>query len=50
MNQIDMGIGICHLWIAGRQFKKDISFIYDKDTEGNALEGYYYILSMIINE
>lgn len=50
MNQIDIGIGICHLWIASRYFGKDLKYTFDKEALENFPVGYYYIVSLIINE
>lgn len=50
MNQIDMGIGICHFWIAARHFDKDLKRTLDKEAVENSPAGYYYIVSLIINK
>ncbi|WP_099189599.1 nitroreductase family protein [Tepidibacter mesophilus] len=50
MNQIDMGIAICHLWVAARHFEKDLKYTFDKEEEEKSPSGYYYITSLIINE
>lgn len=50
MNQIDIGIAICHLWTAEKHFGKDLSYTFDKEAEENSPEGYYYITSLIIKE
>lgn len=50
MNQIDIGIAICHLWIAEKHFGKDLSYIFDREAEENSPEGYYYITSLNIKE
>ncbi len=43
LNQIDMGIALCHLWIAGEHFGRDVSFIFDKEASKNPPGGYDYI-------
>ena len=48
LNQIDMGIGICHLCIAAKHLGKDYIFISDKDALDNPPKGYYYITSIEI--
>ncbi len=50
MNQIDIGIGICHLWIAARHFGKDLECIIDREAAANSPAGYYYIVSLLIRE
>lgn len=47
MNQIDMGIAICHLWIAAKHCDNDLKFTIDKEAAENPPEGYYYITSLI---
>nr|WP_276536693.1 nitroreductase family protein [Tissierella carlieri] len=50
LNQIDMGIGICHLCIAAKHLGEDYIFISDKDALDNPPKGYYYITSIEILE
>jgi nitroreductase len=50
MNQIDMGIAMCHLWIAARHFGKNVKFVTDKGAVENPPAGYYYTVSAIIND
>ena len=42
MNKIDMGIGLCHLWIAAKNIGRDVEFIKDSTAKNNAPSGYYY--------
>jgi hypothetical protein len=43
MNRINMGISLCHLWLAGLNKNIGISFYTDPDAKENAPDGYYYI-------
>jgi hypothetical protein len=45
-----MSIGICHLWIAAKYFGKNLKFTVDKEASEKSPAGYYYIVSLIINE
>jgi nitroreductase len=46
MNRIDMGIALCHLWIAAKHFGKKIDFTSDQKAQNTAPKGYYYITSL----
>ncbi|AOY76529.1 nitroreductase family protein [Clostridium formicaceticum] len=46
MHMIDMGIAMCHLWIAAKHFGKKVEFINDIAAQNNPPEGYYYIVSL----
>ncbi len=48
MNQIDMGIAICHLWISAKHFEKDLEFRIDKQAAKEALKDYYYTMTIKI--
>jgi hypothetical protein len=50
MNRIDMGISLCHLWLAGLNKKFGISFYTDPDAKANAPDGYYYIKSVTLKQ
>lgn len=47
INKIEMGIGICHLWIAAQHFGKDIEFSKNTDAQEH-LPGYNYFISLKI--
>jgi nitroreductase len=47
-NEIDMGIAICHLWIAAEHFNMNNEIICDKVAKNNPPDGYYYIATMKI--
>lgn len=49
LNQIDMGIGICHLWITMKYLDKEFNPKLDKGAAKNSPKGYYYVMSLIIN-
>ncbi|SNS40347.1 Nitroreductase [Anaerovirgula multivorans] len=46
MNKIDMGIAICHLWIAAEHFGKKVDFICDKEISSNPPSGHYYVTTL----
>ncbi|MFO7881215.1 MAG: nitroreductase family protein [Kosmotogaceae bacterium] len=48
MNRIDMGISLCHLWLAALNKHFGISFYTDSDAEANPPDGYYYIKSVML--
>lgn len=48
MNKIDMGIAICHLWVAAKKMEQNIEFIYDPSEKDNAPSGYNYINTLRI--
>lgn len=46
MNKIDMGIAICHLWLALKNSGRSVDFFEDKLVKDNQPKGYYYIASL----
>jgi nitroreductase len=48
LNKIDLGIAICHLWIAAVHIGRDIKVIIDEKFQNSAPAGYYYIASIKI--
>ncbi|MGC9383486.1 MAG: nitroreductase family protein [Kosmotogaceae bacterium] len=48
MNRIDMGISLCHLWLAALNKHFGISFYTDPDAEANPPYGYHYIKSVML--
>lgn len=42
MNKIDMGIALCHIWVAAKHFGKDLEFSKNKTAQENPPKGYYY--------
>ncbi|SHK53200.1 nitroreductase family protein [Paramaledivibacter caminithermalis] len=49
MNQIDMGIAICHIWIAAKKYGKDMKIITDRKGLEYSPKGYNYVISLIID-
>ncbi|HEY3420128.1 MAG TPA: nitroreductase family protein [Methanomassiliicoccales archaeon] len=45
MNQINLGIGLCHLWLSAVHFKKEIEFLIERPDEGRTPKGYRYVVS-----
>ncbi|MDU4962265.1 MAG: nitroreductase family protein [Sporomusaceae bacterium] len=45
MNQIDMGIALCHLWLAAQTAGRTVAFVQDDAASANPPDGYYYICS-----
>lgn len=45
MNQVDMGIALCHLWLSARHQGKSIEFATDEGVMNSPPKGYYYIIS-----
>lgn len=43
INKIDIGIAICHIWLAARYFNQKPEIIYEEKETQNTPEGYYYI-------
>lgn len=43
MNKVDIGIAMCHLWIAAKHFGRTVEFINDQYAQNNSPAGYYYI-------
>lgn len=48
MNKIDIGIAICHLWIAAEHFEKKVEALWNKEASSNPPSGHYYITSLKI--
>ncbi len=46
MNRIDMGIALCHLWLAARHKVYSVNFYIDDKAKQNKPEGYYYFRSL----
>jgi len=46
MDKVSMGIAVCHVWIAGKHFGKEVEFIGDKEAQNNPLAGHDYVLSL----
>jgi nitroreductase len=49
MNRIDMGIALCHLWLAALHAGKKPEFICDEAARNQGPAGYYYLVSMKVN-
>ena len=49
MNQINVGIGLCHLWLSAVHFKKDIRFVNERPSEERAPKGYRYVASAMMD-
>ena len=45
MNQTNVGIGLCCLWLSALHFQKTCEFVYEKTAEGKAPKGYRYVMS-----
>ncbi len=50
VNKIDMGIALCHLWIAAEYFQKNMDIIYDDPARKAIPAGYFYIATVIIEQ
>lgn len=48
MNQIDMGIALCHLWLAAQYSGRKVTFYLSEDGLNNPPPGYYYIASAVL--
>lgn len=48
MNRIDMGIALCHLWMAARHLGKTVEFIYDETARNSLPAKHYYIITLKI--
>jgi nitroreductase len=50
VNKIDMGIALCHLWVAAEHFGKQASFTFDAAADGTPAEktpaGHYYVATL----
>ncbi|AEE92275.1 Nitroreductase [Tepidanaerobacter acetatoxydans Re1] len=47
-NQIDIGIALCHLYIAASVKGKNVEFLYDKSDEDKAPKGYEYMMTAVL--
>lgn len=45
LNQIDIGIALCHLYIAAGMKGQNVDFFYDKQDESKTPKGYQYMIS-----
>ncbi len=45
MNQVNVGIGLCHLWLSATHFKRTIDFVAEKPDEGRTPKGYRYVVT-----
>jgi nitroreductase len=45
MNQINVGIGMCHLWLSAAHRKKTIELVIDKPSEDRTPKGHRYVVS-----
>jgi hypothetical protein len=45
MNQINVGIGLCHLWLSVTHARKQVEFIVDSKAVEKAPKGYRYVIS-----
>jgi hypothetical protein len=45
MNQINVGIGLCHLWLSATHLKKGIEFVLELPGEDRTPKGYRYVIS-----
>lgn len=48
LNRIEIGIAICHLWIAAFHFNKKIDFFVIDDEKSKIPKGYFYLISISI--
>jgi len=46
INKIDIGIALCHLWLAFLKEGKNIEFYSNQEEERKAPRSYYYIVSL----
>jgi hypothetical protein len=45
MNQVNAGIGLCHIMLAAKHAGRSVEFVVDGKGEGNAPKGYRYVIS-----
>jgi nitroreductase len=50
MNKVDMGISLCHLWLALKSIGKDVEFVQDSAAKANTPSGKYYVASAKVDE
>jgi nitroreductase len=48
MSKISIGIAVCHLWIAGKHFGKEVEFIEDKEAQSHPPAGHDYVITLKI--
>jgi nitroreductase len=48
MNRVNVGIALCHMWLAANHEGKKVEFAIDRTTEAAPPKGYSYVASMII--
>ncbi len=46
VSRISMGIPICHMWIAAKQFGKEVEFVEDKEAKNNPPPGLEYAITI----
>lgn len=46
INMVDMGIAICHIWLAAKHQGKEPEFLSDPEAKNNVPAGYYYTLTV----
>ncbi len=46
MNQINVGIALCHIWLAALHVGKSVDFVVDGKRENGAPKGYRYAISL----
>ncbi|MDD4570094.1 MAG: nitroreductase family protein [Tepidanaerobacteraceae bacterium] len=49
LNQIDIGIALCHLYIAANMKSQNVNFFYDKQDESKTPKGYEYMISAALS-
>jgi nitroreductase len=49
MNRINVGIGVCHLWLSAVHHKKGIEFVIRDPGEGRTPKGYRYLVSAMLH-
>jgi len=46
MSKISIGIAVCHLWIAGKHFGKEVEFIVDQEAQSHPPAGHDYVITI----
>ena len=49
MNQVNVGIGVCHLWLSAVHHKRTIELVIEKPAEDRTPKGYRYVVSARMN-
>lgn len=49
LNKIDMGIALCHLWLAAQEAGKEFEVYREKAGEAGAPAGYHYVITVKIS-